>query len=100
MLKFFIIIGIDSKTKTFLDILLKFEAQDDEFKFLSMNEFEEKQLDPEKMQLRLQPEEFCRRLDATKELDIFEISQDKTKVFLTRDKEILAQLNKWKKNQN
>lgn len=70
MLKFFTIIGIDNKTKTFLDILLKFEAQDDEFKFLSMNEFEEKQLDPEKIQLRLQPEEFCRRLDATKELDI------------------------------
>ena len=70
MIKFFTIIGIDNKTKTFLDILLKFEAQYDEFKFLSMNEFEEKQLDPEKIQLRLQPEEFCRRLDATKELDI------------------------------
>lgn len=100
MYNFFRIINIEKKEQDFLDILSKLEAQQNKIKYLPIIEFEQKKLDPEKIQLVLSIEQDVRAIDCIKELNIFEISQDKTKVFLTRDQAILAQLSEWKKNQN
>ncbi|MGO2117436.1 MAG: hypothetical protein ACTH29_00735 [Fusobacterium sp.] len=97
---YFRIDDIKGKEQEFLEILEKLEHKKETIKYLLMDEFKLKGLNPEKIKIVKTLEEYQKPIDLVKEENIFEISKDKDKVFLINDGNIYSCLEQWKKSQN